>query len=345
MSIMRNIFAGREPLGPLGFMRMREMRETAMDILDKYVRIAGITSPDLPVEDLSGGQAQAVAIARAVHFKRGILLLDEPTSALSIRETEKVLGIMRELAESGVSCVFVTHNLYHAFRVCDRFAIMAPWAERSEHCEVGNLSQRANRHHHEPLTRYLCAREYPGLTAQGRPSGNAASRRLRHRLADAAGGSVMTQRRDYSLNGPETKHAWENGLVSADWYKSQVPRERMKELMQRSNFPAAWHVLLWFALIGLFGVLAFLSWGTWWAVPAFIAYCTILTGSSDPRWHECGTARRSRPNGSTTSSTISRRSGCCANRRCGAGAMRATIPTRSSSAAIRRSSRRGRRTF
>ncbi len=125
MSIMRNIFAGREPLGPLGFMRMREMRETAMEILDTYVQIAGITSPDLPVEDLSGGQAQAVAIARAVHFKRDILLLDEPTSALSIRETEKVLTIMRDLAESGVSCVFVTHNLYHAFRVCDRFAIMS----------------------------------------------------------------------------------------------------------------------------------------------------------------------------------------------------------------------------
>ncbi len=125
MSIMRNIYAGREPLGLLGFMRMREMRETAMKILDEYVRIAGITSPDLLVEELSGGQAQAVAIARAVHFKRDILLLDEPTSALSIRETEKVLTIMRDLAESGVSCVFVTHNLYHAFRVCDRFAIMS----------------------------------------------------------------------------------------------------------------------------------------------------------------------------------------------------------------------------
>jgi len=125
MSIMRNIFAGREPLGPLGFMRMSEMRSTAMDILDRYVRIAGITSPDILVEELSGGQAQAVAIARAVHFKRDILLLDEPTSALSVRETEKVLGIMRELADSGVSCVFVTHNLYHAFRVCDRFAILA----------------------------------------------------------------------------------------------------------------------------------------------------------------------------------------------------------------------------
>lgn len=125
MSIMRNIYAGREPTNALGFMRLKEMRETAMGILDEYVRIAGITSPDIPVEDLSGGQAQAVAIARAVHFKRDILLLDEPTSALSVRETEKVLNIMRDLAESGVSCVFVTHNLYHAFRVCDRFAILA----------------------------------------------------------------------------------------------------------------------------------------------------------------------------------------------------------------------------
>ena len=125
MSIMRNIYAGREALGPFGFLRMREMRETTMEILNNYVRIAGITSPDLLVEDLSGGQAQAVAIARAVHFKRDILLLDEPTSALSVRETEKVLTIMRELAESGVSCVYVTHNLYHAFRVCDRFVIVA----------------------------------------------------------------------------------------------------------------------------------------------------------------------------------------------------------------------------
>jgi len=125
MSIMRNIFAGREPANKLGFMRLGEMRSTAMDILDEYVRIAGINSPENLVEELSGGQAQAVAIARAVHFKRDILLLDEPTSALSVRETEKVLGIMRELADSGVSCVFVTHNLYHAFRVCDRFVILA----------------------------------------------------------------------------------------------------------------------------------------------------------------------------------------------------------------------------
>ena len=125
MSIMRNVFAGRELANRGGFLRMKKMRDTAMLILDRYVRIAGITSPELMVEELSGGQQQAVAIARAVHFKHDMLLLDEPTSALSVRETEKVLSFMTELAEGGVSCVFVTHNLYQAYRVCHRFVVMA----------------------------------------------------------------------------------------------------------------------------------------------------------------------------------------------------------------------------
>lgn len=125
MSILRNIFAGRELNNALGFLRMKEMREVAMEILSEHVKIAGITSPDLLVEELSGGQAQAVAIARAVHFQRDILLLDEPTSALSVRETNKVLAIMRDIAAQGHSCVFVTHNLYHAFQVCDRFVVIS----------------------------------------------------------------------------------------------------------------------------------------------------------------------------------------------------------------------------
>jgi simple sugar transport system ATP-binding protein len=125
MSILRNIFAGREERGFLGFLKIASMRATTMAILNEHVKIAGITSPDLLVEELSGGQAQAVAIARAVHFKRDILLLDEPTSALSVRETNKVLAIMREIAEGGSSCVFVTHNLYHAFKVCDRFVVVS----------------------------------------------------------------------------------------------------------------------------------------------------------------------------------------------------------------------------
>lgn len=98
----------------------------------------------------------------------------------------------------------------------------------------------------------------------------------------------MTTRRDYSLNGPETKRAFERGLVSAEWYKPPVPRERMKAFMRRSDFPALWHLLLWFALIAGLGVLTFLTWGTWWAVPVYLLYCNVLTSSSDPRWHECG---------------------------------------------------------
>jgi simple sugar transport system ATP-binding protein len=125
MSILRNIFAGREERYPFGFLKMKKMRETAMSILNEHLKIAGITSPDLLVEELSGGQAQAVAIARAVHFQRDILLLDEPTSALSVRETNKVLAIMRDIAEGGRSCVFVTHNLYHAYQVCDRFVVVS----------------------------------------------------------------------------------------------------------------------------------------------------------------------------------------------------------------------------
>ena len=125
MSITRNVFAGREIANALGFLRLGEMRRTTMDILKYTVDIAGISSPDLRVELLSGGQQQAVAIARAVHFKNKMLLLDEPTSALSVRETGKVLQYIAQLRSEGVSCVFVTHNLYHAFQVCDRFVVMA----------------------------------------------------------------------------------------------------------------------------------------------------------------------------------------------------------------------------
>ncbi len=125
LSITRNIFMGRELCDGMGMLRLREMRAIAMDVLDKAVHISGIDSPDKLVGDLSGGQKQAVAIARAVHFKRRVLLLDEPTSALSVRETEALLGQVLKLKAEGVSSVLVTHNIYHAYQVCDRFVIMS----------------------------------------------------------------------------------------------------------------------------------------------------------------------------------------------------------------------------
>jgi simple sugar transport system ATP-binding protein len=124
-SIMRNFFAGRELTLGLGILDTRAMNAVVMDVLLNTVRIAGINSPDILVEALSGGQRQAVAIARAVHFKTAMLLLDEPTSALSVRETDKLLAHLHDLKRDGVSAVFITHNLYHAYESCDRFTVLS----------------------------------------------------------------------------------------------------------------------------------------------------------------------------------------------------------------------------
>jgi simple sugar transport system ATP-binding protein len=125
MTIARNIFMGRELRGPMGFMRQRDMRDIASHVLKTIVAIEGIDSPDKLVGSLSGGQKQAVAIARAVHFNRTLLVLDEPTSALAVRATEALFDYLRSLRAQGVSSILVTHNLYDAYRICDRFEVMA----------------------------------------------------------------------------------------------------------------------------------------------------------------------------------------------------------------------------
>jgi simple sugar transport system ATP-binding protein len=100
------------------------MDAIATEVLDSVVTIEGIKSSRQLVQSLSGGQAQAVAIARAVHFKRSLLILDEPTSALAVRATEALLAYLTQLKSEGVSSVLVTHNLHHAFQVCDRHIVM-----------------------------------------------------------------------------------------------------------------------------------------------------------------------------------------------------------------------------
>ncbi len=124
MTITRNIFMGREITNRFGLMKIKQMDEIAAEVLDSVVAIEGIKSPKQLVASLSGGQAQAVAIARAVHFKSSLLILDEPTSALAVRATEALLDYLRQLKTEGVSSVLVTHNLHHAYQVCDRHIVM-----------------------------------------------------------------------------------------------------------------------------------------------------------------------------------------------------------------------------
>src|SRR5580692_10650558 len=92
----------------------------------------------------------------------------------------------------------------------------------------------------------------------------------------------------YSLMGPENQAAVQVGLAGADWFRSAVPRKRMKELMRRSDYPAIRDTVIWLGLIGLFAGLGIAFWGTWWALPFFLAYGLLYGSTSDSRWHEAG---------------------------------------------------------
>ncbi|WP_199616193.1 fatty acid desaturase family protein [Paenibacillus alkalitolerans] len=96
------------------------------------------------------------------------------------------------------------------------------------------------------------------------------------------------RRRDYSLTGPEGKLAQEKGLVAAEWYTCPIPRQRLKQLMKRKDGPAIRDTFIWFGSLIAAGILAYYSWGTWWAIPAFALYGILYATPADSRWHECG---------------------------------------------------------
>jgi len=100
----------------------------------------------------------------------------------------------------------------------------------------------------------------------------------------------------YSLTGPENQAAVAAGLAGGDWFRSAVPRKRMKELMRRSDYPAIRDTIIWLGLLGLFAGLGIAFWGSWWALPCFAAYGLLYGSTSDSRWHEAGhgTAFRTR---------------------------------------------------
>lgn len=127
MTIARNMFIGREPLkfsiGGIGLLDERRMRaESVAAIADVDLHLR---SPDALVGELSGGQRQGVAIARAMHFKSKVMILDEPTNHLSVKETTKVIGFVRSLKAQGVTSIFISHNMHHVFACCDRVVAMA----------------------------------------------------------------------------------------------------------------------------------------------------------------------------------------------------------------------------
>ncbi len=125
MSIGRNFFLGREPirnLGPINWLDLgRIARETCDSLADIGIKIR---SANEKVGKLSGGERQSIAIGRTVHFGMKLLILDEPTSSLSVAESRKVLEYTLNAKEQGLSVVFITHNVHHVMQVADRYTIL-----------------------------------------------------------------------------------------------------------------------------------------------------------------------------------------------------------------------------
>jgi len=126
LSIGANIFLGREPMTRVfGFLpvldrkAMRKAAQETMALLDFHV-----SRLDAPVSNFSGGQRQAVAIGRAVHWNAQILIMDEPTAALGVPEQRKVISLIHQLKAQGRGIIFISHNLQDIFAVSDRIIVM-----------------------------------------------------------------------------------------------------------------------------------------------------------------------------------------------------------------------------
>ena len=123
MSIARNIFMGKEPARFMGFLDMKKMAQESIRVLEDIG--LHIESPNKIVKLLSGGERGGVAIGRAMYFKAKLVILDEPTAALSVKETHEILRFIAQLKGQGISFVFITHNLYHVFDIADRFVVLS----------------------------------------------------------------------------------------------------------------------------------------------------------------------------------------------------------------------------
>ncbi len=126
MSVARNFFMGREPqkklFGVLPVMDHRLAADTAMARLAEMgIRVR---DPDQTVGTLSGGEKQCLAIARAIHFGARVLILDEPTAALGVRQSVNVLTLIHRARARGISVIFITHNVNHAYPVADHFTLL-----------------------------------------------------------------------------------------------------------------------------------------------------------------------------------------------------------------------------
>jgi simple sugar transport system ATP-binding protein len=124
-SLWRNIFMGRERRGRLHLLDVNGMRADTEILMRDFLRFTSqAVTPESPVQTMSGGERQGVAIARALHFEAELIILDEPTMGLSVTETKKTLDFVRQIKAAGKACIFIDHNIFNVHQVVDRVVIL-----------------------------------------------------------------------------------------------------------------------------------------------------------------------------------------------------------------------------
>jgi len=123
-SIVWNIFMGKELTYPFGFIREKEQINEANRLIREIGFTSKLINADSPVGNLSGGERQGVAIARAIYNNAELIILDEPTNALSLNETQKVFDFVKNVKKSNRSVLFIGHNIFHVYDISDRFVVL-----------------------------------------------------------------------------------------------------------------------------------------------------------------------------------------------------------------------------
>jgi simple sugar transport system ATP-binding protein len=126
LSVARNFFMGREPQKKwLGMLNVMDLDTCATTARSKLAEMGiNVRDPHQPIGTMSGGEKQCLAIARAIHFGARVLILDEPTAALGVKQSFNVLKLIHTARAKGISVIFITHNVHHAYPIGDSFTIL-----------------------------------------------------------------------------------------------------------------------------------------------------------------------------------------------------------------------------
>lgn len=123
--LWRNFFVGRQITNRFGYIDIKREKKIAEEVLLRSIGFRGVgITVDSTVAQLSGGERQGIAIGRAMHYNSDLIVLDEPTVALAVKEVRKVLDFVRRIKDSGRACVYIEHNLAHVHEVADRLIVL-----------------------------------------------------------------------------------------------------------------------------------------------------------------------------------------------------------------------------